>query len=65
MLVWAYIFLIIASIAAVFSFKRTGTLTNHLAKLLFYFSLFIFVALLFGTIFSSTPPPTTTSPLPI
>ncbi len=55
MLGWAFVFLLVAMIAAIFSYRAPSTST-YIAKLIFYFSIFIFILLLFAAIFSSAPP---------
>lgn len=61
---WAFIFFIIAVIAAVFGYRGSPSTSTYIAKLIFYFSLIVFIALIFGGIFSSAPPPPDNPPLP-
>ncbi|KTD23633.1 transmembrane protein [Legionella lansingensis] len=64
MLWGAFVFLAIAAVTALFSYRNPSTST-YIAKLIFYVSLLIFIVLLFASIFSSAPPKTNTPFLPI
>ncbi|KTD16101.1 DUF1328 domain-containing protein [Legionella jordanis] len=65
MLAGSLFFLLIGIIAAIFAYRRRPSTLSHVAKILFYFSLLIFVVLLFASIFSNAPPQPHTSALPI
>ncbi|ASQ46325.1 DUF1328 family protein [Legionella clemsonensis] len=60
----ALIFLVIAIISGIFSFKRPSTST-YVAKLVFYLSVLLFLAFLFSSIVSLAPPRVRTGALPI
>ncbi|KTD06732.1 DUF1328 domain-containing protein [Legionella jamestowniensis] len=64
MFVWAFIFLAIATISGIFSFKNPSTST-YVAKLVFYLSLLLFLAFLFSSIINMAPPRVRTGSLPI
>lgn len=57
MLKWAFIFLIIALIAAAFGFTGVAAAATGIAKTLFFLFLVIFVILLFIALSSRRDPP--------
>ena len=65
MLIVAFIFLIIAIISGFFGYRETRSTDMLIAKVIFYFSLTVFLGLLMIFIFSSTPHGVHESTLPI
>lgn len=56
MLTGAFCFLLIAIIAAYFEYKELGPTSFLLAKIILYFAVVMFFALLITYIFNSVPP---------
>lgn len=56
MLILAFIFLVIAVLAAYYEYEGTNPTILLIAKIIMYFSVSVFFVLIISHVFSSTPP---------